>query len=118
VTYGFPFIDLESGGSVRGMVAACEKVIERVPADAKIIPGHGRLSTVADLKPYVAMLKETSARIEAGIRAGKTVQQLKDEKVLAGYEKWSGSFVNTDKFIETLYDDLTGGKGGGFVKHN
>jgi len=118
VTYGFPFIDLASGGSARGMIAACEKVIETVPADAKIIPGHGRLSTVADLKPYVAMLKETSARVAAAIQAGKTVQQMKDEKVLAGYEKWSGSFVSTDKFIETLYDDLTGNKGGGFVKHN
>jgi len=118
VTYGFPFIDLESGGSARGMIAACEKVIESVPADAKIIPGHGGLSTVADLKPYVAMLREASARVSAEIKAGKTLQQLKDEKVLAGYEKWNGSFVTTDKFIETLYADLSGGKGGGFVKHN
>jgi len=118
VTYGFPFIDLASGGSARGMIAACEKVIESVPADAKIIPGHGPLSTVADLKPYVAMLKEASARIAAGIKAGKSAQELKDEKVLAGYEKWNGSFVTTDKFIETLYDDLSGGKGAGFVKHN
>jgi glyoxylase-like metal-dependent hydrolase (beta-lactamase superfamily II) len=118
VTYGFPFIDLASGGSVRGMIAACEKVIESVPADAKIIPGHGALSTVADLKPYVAMLKETSARVAAGIKAGKTLQQLKDEKVLAGYEKWSGQFVDTDKFIETLHDDLSGKKGGELLRHN
>lgn len=118
VTYGFPFIDLASGGSVRGMIAACEKVIEIVPADAKIIPGHGKLGSVADLEPYVAMLKETSARVAAGVKAGRTVQQLKDAKVLAGYEKWNGSFVTTDKFIETLYEDLSGGKGTGFVKHN
>src|SRR5947209_1442671 len=45
VTYGFPFIDLASGGSARGMIAACEKVIESVPSDAKVIPGHGGLST-------------------------------------------------------------------------
>jgi hypothetical protein len=73
---------------------------------------------VADLKPYVAMLKETSARVAAGIKAGKTVQQLKDEKVLAGYEKWSGQFVDTDKFIETLHDDLSGKKGGELLRHN
>jgi len=118
VTYGFPFIDLASGGSARGMIAACEKVIGSVPADAKIIPGHGGLSSVADLRPYVAMLKDASARVAAGIKAGRSVQQLKDEKVLAGYEKWNGSFVTTDKFIETLYDDLSGRKGAGFVKHN
>ena len=120
VTYGFPFIDLESGGSVRGMIAACEKVLATVPADVKVIPGHGGLSTVADLKPYVAMLKDAAARVEKGIQAGKTAEQLKAEKVLAGYESWGGEgkFVTTDKFIDTLYDDLTGKKGGGFVKHN
>jgi len=120
VTYGFPFIDLESGGSVRGMLAACEKVLATLPPDTKLIPGHGQLSTVADLKPYVAMLKETTARIERGIREGKSAEELKRAKVLAGYESWGGEgkFITTDKFIDTLYDDLTGRKGGEVVKHN
>jgi cyclase len=120
VTYGFPFIDLESGGSVRGMIAACEKVLATVPADVKVIPGHGGLSTVADLKPYLAMLKDAAARVEKGIKAGKTADELKREKVLAGYESWGGEgkFVTTDKFIDTLYDDLSGRKSGEFVKHN
>jgi cyclase len=120
VTYGFPFIDLESGGSVRGMIAACEKVLATVPADVKVIPGHGGLSAVADLKPYLAMLKDAAARVEKGIKAGKTAEQLKREKVLAGYESWGGEgkFVTTDKFIDTLYDDLSGKKSGEFVKHN
>jgi cyclase len=120
VTYGFPFIDLESGGSVRGMIAACEKVLATLPADVKVIPGHGELSTVADLKPYVAMLKEAKARVEKGIREGKSAEDLKREKVLAGYESWGGEgkFVTTDKFIDTLYADLTGKRTGEFVKHN
>jgi cyclase len=120
VTYGFPFIDLESGGSVRGMIAACEKVLATVPADVKVIPGHGGLSAVADLKPYLAMLKDAAARVEKGIKAGKTAEQLKREKVLAGYESWGGEgkFVTTDKFIDTLYGDLSGKKSGEFVKHN
>jgi glyoxylase-like metal-dependent hydrolase (beta-lactamase superfamily II) len=118
VTYGFPFIDLESGGSARGMIAACEKVIALLPPDTKVIPGHGKLSTVADLKPFVAMLKDSVARIEKGIREKKTAEQLKKENVLAGYEKWSGSFITTDKFIDTLYDDLSGKKTGEVIKHN
>ena len=120
VTYGFPFIDLESGGSVRGMIAACETVLATVPPDAKVIPGHGSLSTVADLKPYVAMLKDATARIEKGIRDGKSAEELKKENVLAGYESWGGpgKFITTDKFIDTLYADLTGRKAGGFVPHN
>ncbi len=120
VTYGFPFIDLESGGSVRGMIAACEAVMASVRPDAKVIPGHGTLSTVADLKPYVAMLKEATARIEKGIREGKSAEELKKENVLAGYESWGGpgKFITTDKFIDTLYADLTGKKTGEFIPHN
>jgi cyclase len=118
VTYGFPFIDLDSGGSVQGMIAAVDKVIATVPPDTKVIPGHGPLSTVADLKPYSAMLKETTAIVRSGIKQGKTADQMKKEKALAAYQKWSGDFINSDKFIDTLYDDLTGKKPNEFVKHN
>ena len=120
VTYGFPFIDLESGGSAAGMIGACEKVLATVQPDVKVIPGHGPLSTVADLKPFVAMLKDAVARVQKGIQQGKTADQLKQEKVLAGYESWGGEgkFVTTDKFIDTLYNDLTGKKTGELIKHN
>ncbi|HXZ81583.1 MAG TPA: MBL fold metallo-hydrolase, partial [Terriglobales bacterium] len=118
VTYGFPFIDLDSGGSVKGMIAAVEKVSATVSPDTKIIPGHGPLSTVADMKPYLDMLKETTARVQKGIDQGKSLEQLKQERVLAGYEKYSGDFVSTDKFIEMLYNDLTGKKTGELIKHN
>jgi glyoxylase-like metal-dependent hydrolase (beta-lactamase superfamily II) len=120
VTYGFPFIDLESGGSVRGMIAACEKVLATVAPDVKVIPGHGPLSTVADLKPFLAMLKDATARVENGIKQGKTADQLKQEKILAGYEQFGGpdKFIKTDQFIETLYNDLTGKKTGELLKHN
>jgi cyclase len=118
VTYGFPFIDLDSGGSVQGMIAAVDKVIATVSPETKIIPGHGPLSTAADLKPYSAMLKETTAIVQNGIKQGKTADQMKQEKVFAAYQKWSGDFVTTDKFIDTLYDDLTGKKPNQFTKHN
>jgi cyclase len=120
VTYGFPFIDLESGGSASGMIGACEKVLSTVQPDVKVIPGHGPLSTVADLKPFVAMLKDAVARVQKGIQQGKTADQLKQEKVLAGYESWGGDgkFITTDKFIDTLYNDLTGNKTGELIKHN
>jgi cyclase len=117
VTYGFPFIDLESGGSVEGMIAAVEKVISTAPADAKIIPGHGPISSVADMKPFVQMIRETRSKVEAGLKQGKTIDQLKQEKVLSGYEKWSGDFIDTNKWIDTLYHDLTDKKGE-YMKHN
>jgi len=117
VRYGFPFVDLNSGGSVEGMLAAVEKIIATFPGDVKVIPGHGELSTVADMKPYADMLRETLAKVQAGVKQGKTLDQLQQEKVLAGYEKWSGDFISTDKWIETIYHDLTDKKGE-YVKHN
>ncbi|MGZ4816862.1 MAG: MBL fold metallo-hydrolase [Terriglobales bacterium] len=117
VRYGFPFVDLESGGSVEGMLAAVDKMIATFPGDTKVIPGHGDLSTVAEMKPYADMLRESLARVQAGIKQGKSLDQLKQEKVMAGFEKWNGDFISTDKWIETLYHDLTDRKGE-YVKHN
>src|SRR5712692_8100237 len=82
VTYGFPFIDVASGGSVQGMIDAMEKATAQLPADVKVIPGHGALSNLDDVRRYVTMLKETRAVVEKDIQQGKTLDQLKQEKVL------------------------------------
>jgi glyoxylase-like metal-dependent hydrolase (beta-lactamase superfamily II) len=103
----FPFIDLDSGGSVQGMIAGDEKVLAEVPDDVKIIPGHGPLGTKEDLRKFITMLKETSAAVQAGIDQHKTMDQLKKEKVLAKWDAFGKSFINTDLFTEMLYDSLT-----------
>lgn len=117
VRYGFPFIDVASGGSVQGMIAATEKVASELPADVKVIPGHGALSNMDDVKAFTKMLRETSAVVEKALDNHKTLEQMKQEKILAPWEKFSGGFINSDAFIETLYNSLTGHKGE-FVKHN
>jgi glyoxylase-like metal-dependent hydrolase (beta-lactamase superfamily II) len=117
VRYGFPFVDVASGGSVQGMIAATEKVAAELPADVKVIPGHGALSNMDDVKAFTKMLKETSAVVEKALDSHKTLEQMKQEKILAPWEKFSGSFINSDAFIETLYNSLTGHKGE-FLKHN
>lgn len=103
----FPFIDLDSGGSVQGMIAGDEKVLAEVPDDVKIIPGHGPLGTKDDLRKFITMLKETSAAVQAGIKQGKTLDQLKKDKVLARWDSFGKGFVNTDVFTEILYASLT-----------
>jgi cyclase len=117
VRYGFPFIDVTSGGSVQGMIAAMEKVSAQLPPDVKVIPGHGALSNLDDVRAFTKMLKETSAVVQKAIDEHKTVDQMKQEKILAPWAKWSGEFLDADKFIETLYNSLTGSKGE-FLKHN
>jgi cyclase len=117
VRYGFPFIDVASGGSVQGMAAAMEKVSAELPKDVKVIPGHGDLSNLDDVRAFVQMLKETSAVVQKAINEHKTAEQMKQDKILEPWKKWSGEFIDSDKFIETLYNSLTG-KPGDFVKHN
>jgi cyclase len=102
----FPVIDLEHGGSVQGVIAAVEKVLPQIPEDAKVIPGHGPLSDKAGLKKFVEVMKATSAAVQKGIKAGKTLEQLKAEKVLAPWDAWGQSFIKTDAFTETLYNSL------------
>jgi glyoxylase-like metal-dependent hydrolase (beta-lactamase superfamily II) len=118
VTYGFPFIDLSGGGSVEGMTAAMEKVVAQLPPDVKVIPGHGPISNLDDVRRYITMLKDTTAVVEKGIKAGKTLDQLKQENVLAPWQKWSGDFITSEQWLVTLYNDLTGKKTGEFIKHN
>jgi glyoxylase-like metal-dependent hydrolase (beta-lactamase superfamily II) len=117
VRYGFPFIDVASGGSVQGMIDAMEKASAMLPADVKVIPGHGALSNLDDVREFVKMLKETSATVQKALDENKTLEQMKQEKILEPWKKWSGGFINADQFIETLYNSLTGSKGQ-FMKHN
>ncbi len=117
VRYGFPFIDVASGGSVQGMIDALEKASAQLPADVKVIPGHGALSNLDDVREFVKMLKETSAVVQKAIDSHKTLEQMKQEQILVSWQKWSSDFLSSDAFIETLYNSLTGHKGE-FVKHN
>jgi glyoxylase-like metal-dependent hydrolase (beta-lactamase superfamily II) len=104
----FPFVDLEGGGSVKGYVAAVGKVLEALPADVKIIPGHGPLATKADLQRYHAMLEEAMGIVEKGIQQGRTTEQMKQAKVLARFDEWGKGFIKTDGFIDEVYNSLKG----------
>jgi cyclase len=106
-----------SGGSVQGMIEAMEKATAQLPPDVKVIPGHGALSNLDDVRSFTKMLKETSAVVQKALDDHKTLEQMKKEKILTPWAKWSGDCVNEDAFIETLYNSLTGHKGE-FVKHN
>ena len=118
VTYGFPFIDVDSGGSIEGMIDGVEKVLTQVPADVKIIPGHGPISNLDDVRAYLKMLKETRDAVAKALKQRKSLDQMKQAKILAPWKKYAGDFVNEDTFIETLYNSLTGQKNNKFVKHN
>jgi cyclase len=115
---GLPYINALSGGSVQEMIDALEKACAQLPAGVRVIPGHGAISNLDDGRAFVKTLKETSAVVQNAINAPKTLDQMKQEKILAAWDsKWSGDFIKTDAWIETLYNSLTGSQGK-FMKHN
>ncbi len=118
VTYGFPFIDIDSGGSIDGMISGVEGAIAQLPPDVKIIPGHGQVSSLGDVRAYVKMLKETRAAVQDALDKKMTLEQMKEKKILDPWKKFSGDFINEDVFLETMYNSLTGRMNGKFIKHN
>jgi len=106
----FPFVDLESGGSVEGLVKNIGELIGKIPADAKLIPGHGPISTLEDLKSYHRMLQQTTEIVRGKIAAGKTLDQIKTEGLPAEWAPWGAGFIKTDRWVETIYKSLTAKK--------
>ncbi|HEX9163725.1 MAG TPA: MBL fold metallo-hydrolase [Thermoanaerobaculia bacterium] len=105
----FPFIDTENGGSVKGMIAAGDKILASMPDDVKVIPGHGDLSDKAGLRRFVEMLRGTSGAVERAMKAGRTLEQMKSDKILAQWDEWGKDwFANSQAFTEMLYRDLGG----------
>ena len=106
VTYGFPFVDVHSGGDVLGLQAAVAKAIEAIPADYAVIPGHGNVSTLDDMKGFARMLDDTIATVREHHEAGKTLAQAKKSGLSDEWKDWAGDFVDEAKWIELIWTSL------------
>ena len=100
VTYGLPFVDVASGGSVLGMVENVEQAMATLPADVKVIPGHGPLSGKAEVKKFTDMLRDCIGLVRTAMKQGKTLDQMKQANVLQKYDALGQGFVKTPAFIE------------------
>jgi glyoxylase-like metal-dependent hydrolase (beta-lactamase superfamily II) len=107
----FPFIDLDSGGTVSGFLAAQEIILAIADADTKIISGHGPLADKADLQTAHDMLVDALARVTKLVDAGKSEEDILAENPLTSdYEGWSWYFISTEIMTRTLYRSLTEGE--------
>ena len=100
-----PFIDLDSGGSIDGAIAAVRTALGLAAPDAKFIPGHGPVATRADLKAYLAMLVDIRGKIASAKAAGKSLAQIKAANPAKPYEVANG-FISADAFAETVFQSL------------
>ena len=99
----YPFIDTSSGGTVEGVIFACDAALAIAGERTQIIPGHGPLSGKAELKGYRDMLATISGRIRQMIAEGRKLEDITASKVTADFdEKWGGGFIPASKFAEMI----------------
>lgn len=104
----FPFVDVGSGGTIAGYIAAMETAYARTNKETKIIPGHGALATRADLAESIAMLKGVEAAVAKAIAEGLTSEDAIKADILAAYkETWGKGFINAERMISFAYQDMT-----------
>lgn len=103
----FPYVDVVNGGDVKGLVKNLDSVLAWLPADAKVIPGHGKVATTADMKLFRDTIAETVAFVEKGIAEGKTAEQIKTAAPLEKYRSWSAGAQNAPRWFDAVYNSLT-----------
>ncbi len=103
----FPFVDLASGGDVEGYTKNVSDVLAKLPAGARIIPGHGPLATSEDLKRFHNMLVTTTDSVRKKIAEGKTLAQIQSEGLPEEWKTWGTGFIKQDRWLETIFTSLT-----------
>lgn len=103
----YPFIDIDSGGSVTGIIAAVDLIIPMLNEQTRIIPGHGPVGSLEDLQAYRAMLATVSTRMQTLIEQGKSRDEVIALKPTDEFDKvWSWSFMPPERWTGLIYDSL------------
>jgi glyoxylase-like metal-dependent hydrolase (beta-lactamase superfamily II) len=104
----YPFVDIWSGGSFEGVIAAADRVLPICDDHTKIIPGHGPVATKADLQAYRDTLAAIRDKLKPLIAAGKSLDEVKALKPTAAWdEKLGKGFIKPDVLVEIAYKSLT-----------
>ncbi|GAA4362753.1 MBL fold metallo-hydrolase [Kangiella marina] len=104
---GYPFIDTDSGGSIDGYIAALQKGLELSDDKTKIIPGHGPMSTKAEMADYVAMLTSLRGNVAALKSKGKSLEAVIAAKPSAEFDEKNGkNFIKPDQIVTFIYNSL------------
>ncbi|PLX80035.1 MAG: MBL fold metallo-hydrolase [Desulfuromonas sp.] len=100
----YPFIDVDHGGTLRGIIIAADKILALADDQTKIIPGHGPLGDKAELSRYRDMLWTAYTLLKALKIAGKTVEEAVEMKPLADLEaEWGDGLFKGDNWIAIIY---------------
>jgi len=100
----FPFVDTKGGGNIDQYMKNHESIIATFPGDVTIIPGHGPLATINDIKASSKIMRETIAIIRKGMKAGKSLEELQKEGLPKKYDSAGTFFIKTPRWINIVYD--------------
>ena len=103
---GFPFVDLSSGGNVERLITSLDQMIAMTDADTVIIPGHGPLANRGELIAWRGMIATAVERVSALKKAGRTLDQAKVAKPVAGLADTTNAFFPEDQFVEAIWGSL------------
>jgi glyoxylase-like metal-dependent hydrolase (beta-lactamase superfamily II) len=117
--FGYPFIDINNGGSLKGMLEALDATMKVARADTRLVPGHGTIIKRADLIPYRDMIFAIQGKVQQMIAQGKTQQDVLAARVTSPFDSTvpggllpaAGAGTSADRFITEVYQELkSGGK--------
>ncbi|MEH6595857.1 MAG: MBL fold metallo-hydrolase [Colwellia polaris] len=103
---GFPYVDLKSGGSVKGYLASVKHMLKNTPDDVVIIPGHGKLTNKESLLAFAEMISFSIDRVASALAAGKSEEQILSAGIGEKYKHLSWAFITEEKWLKTLVADL------------
>ncbi len=98
----FPFIDVENGGDIDGYIADVGRILEMVPADVRIIPGHGPLASVVELGEFHDMLKSTVSNIKARLAAGESAESVVSNGLGPEWARFATGFISEEQWIRIV----------------
>jgi len=102
----FPFVDLDTGGNAFSLTRNVKAIIETLPDDALVIPGHGALSDLQGLKAYYNMLEATTSFVQSKAATGKSLEDIQLGGLPSEWTAWGGGFVNEANWIKIIYHSL------------
>ncbi len=102
----FPFVDLASGGNVVSLTRNVKTVMNSLPEDVVIIPGHGPLSNMTNLRAYYEMLEGTTAYVRKLRDKNMSLAQIQAKGLEPKWEQWSKGFINATNWIQFIYQSL------------
>ncbi len=105
--HSYPFIDVQHGGSIQGMIAATELILELSDAGTKIVPGHGPVMDKAEVEAYLDFLSSMAENVEAEIARGKSLQQVLAMKLSTPYDAARREgLIQPDQFVTFIYQSF------------